>query len=370
MTPLLILLGCTSGGTVTAPDSGATTGQDSGTVDVPAPTHLVINTNAGVEQRALDGTLEAVWAWAELTTECGGGCNAEGIQVDGDGLIAAYSKSLTSGGVLRLKAQDGDLVTDWDLQDYSFPHDGITDPSGLGVIIAETFAARILWLDPLDETVHHTLDDTEPTWDYSLPNSLELIAHQDRSYLLMSNRGNDLSGGASTAIDGTLVLWDITEPTAPEQLWAYPESGTVGMPHSPVITRVSGSWVLAYAHTIGVHQSGSDGAGSVGLAVTDDLTVRPSYVGDGILPESLGDIETTRGVALGTDGQLYVTETGARGGTGRLLTATLPALTPQSVTGAYSVDHAQQVFLTLEDAVVLTDELTGAFEPRLWTPSY
>jgi hypothetical protein len=367
MTPLLFLLACTDD--VTGTDSGST--PDSGTTDsAPAPTHLLITTVDGIERRTLDGDLETLWAWSDLTDACDAGCNPEGVQVDGDGLLVAYSASMSSGGILRLKAENGDLVRDWELQDYGFPHDAITDPSGLGVIVAETFAGRLLWLDPSDETVLATLDDSHSSWDYSLPNSLELIEHTGQSYLLMSNRGNDLSGGSGSAVDGSLVLWDITDPTNPAQVWHYPESGTVGMPHSPVMKRVSGTWVLAYAHTIGVSYAGNEVHSSVGLAISDDLTAQPTYVADGVLPTALGDIETSRGVDLGTDGRLYVVETGSRGGDGRLLTATLPELTPAGSSGAYSESHADQIFVTLDDAAVLADDLGGAFEPRLWTPSY
>ena len=177
-------------------------------------------------------------------------------------------------------------------------------------------------------------------------------------------------GGAGSAVDGSLVLWDITDPTNPAQVWHYPESGTVGMPHSPVMKRVSGTWVLAYAHTIGMSDAGNEVHSSVGLAISDDLTAQPTYVADGVLPTALGDIETSRGVELGTDGRLYVVETGSRGGDGRLLTATLPELTPAGSSGAYSESHADQIFVTLDDAAVLADDLGGAFEPRLWTPSY
>jgi hypothetical protein len=271
--------------------------------------------------------------------------------------------------------EGGDLVVDWELENYAYPHDAVADPSGLGVIVAETLEARILWIEPGDESVHTSLDATHADWDYNNPNSLDLVKRNGRHYLLMSNRGNDAGDSSGSAVDGTLVLWDITEASAPDLIWTYPKSGTLGMPHSPVLRRVQGVWVLAYAHTIAVRVDGNGGQGAVGLASTQKLTKRPTYLGDGLLPTDLGDIENTRGVDLGTDGRLYFSESGfSEDGTqaspSRLITATLPALTAPGLSGAYTEGHENQAFITLEDAKVLADDLSGSFEPRLWTPSY
>ncbi len=301
MPPLLLLLACTGGDTSSLQDSANDT--------ISGATHLVITTKEGIEKRTLDGALETRWVWQEIAEGCDQNCSPEGIQVDGDGLLAAYSAKKGEGGFLRLKAEGGDLVPDWELQDYAFPHDVITDPSGLGVIVAETADSRILWLDPLDGSVHETLDDSHADWSYTLPNGLELIQVNGSAYLLMSNKGNDLSGGSSTAIDGQIVLWDISDPTSPEQVWVYPETGTLGMPHSPVMHKVAGTWVMVYAHSIGVDANDDAGLGSVGVASLPDLVTRPTYLGDGVLPESLGDITHPRGVELSTDGRIYFTET-------------------------------------------------------------
>ncbi len=366
MTPLLILVACTDGTVDTSTDTDTASTTDTG----PVPTHLVVTTGEGVEQRTLDGDLERTWSWDDIASPCSGDCKPEGVQVDGHGLLTAYSQGQAGGGVLRLKAEGGDLVPDWEIGDLDFPHDAISDPSGLGVMIAETFAARIVWMDPTTGSELAALDETDSAWDYSLPNSLELIADAGRHYLLMSNRGNDLSGGANSAIDGVLVLWDVTDGSAPTMVWQYPESGVVGMPHSPVMERVDGTWVLAYAHTVGVEAGNNSGDGSVGVAITDSLTTRPAYVADGVLPGSMGELETTRGVELSSDGTLYITETASRGGGGRLIRASLPALDLSDKTGEYTEDHAHQDYIELTDAEELADDLRGTFEPRLWAPSY
>jgi hypothetical protein len=365
MCPLMLLLACTD-------SPVAETGiADSATAETePAATHLVVTTVDGIEQRTLQGALEHVWRWEDLSEDCASGCKPEGIQPEGDGLIAVYSSSTKSGGVLRLQPSDGDLVVQWEFRNYSFPHDAITDPSGLGVIVAETFAGQILWLDPDDESVLATLGVSHPDWEYSLPNSLDLLQQDDRYYLLMSNRGNDLSAGAGSAIDGTLVLWDISDPRSPIRTWVYPETGTLGMPHSPVMRRAGGTWTLAYAHSIGLAQTGDGGLSTVGLAQTDDLTKRPTYLVDALLPDLLGDIKFSRGVELSAEGRLYVVETGAKGADARLLTASLPELSPSGLSGAYDENHTHQSFHSLEDAEVLAEDVAGAFEVRLWTPTY
>ncbi len=183
----------------------------------------------------------------------------------------------------------------------------------------------------------------------------------------MSTRG---SRESMFAIDGHLVLWDTTDPTAPERVWVYPSEGDLSMPHGPILRPHDGGWLLAYAHTQSVAMAGLYAQGSLGLAWTDDIRELPSYWGDGLLPDHLGPLEYHRGVELSADGDLYVAESVDmfQGDTGRLTHATLPQLEPAGLTGAWDEQHSQIAWFTLDDAEVLDTALQNLFQVRLFTP--
>jgi hypothetical protein len=168
----------------------------------------------------------------------------------------------------------------------------------------------------------------------------------------------------------SLVLWDVTDPDFPERVWIFPSDGTLSMPHGPLLRPHDGGWMLVYAHTQSVELDGLSALGSLGLGWTDTLTTRPTYLGDGLLPEALGPMAYHRGVELAGDGTLYLAESIDlfRGGQGRLTTASLPTLGPAGLSGAWDADHSQLAWFTLDDAVVLDGDLDNLFQVRLFTP--
>lgn len=337
-------------------------------------THLITSQGPGLILTELDGTPVQTWTWADLAGEplCAEDCDPQEVEVDEDGLVTAYASfsagSDFPGGVVRLRPEGDTLVVDWHHTGLSFPHDLARDPGTGLYVVADTSAHRLVWLDPDTGDQVSELDGAHPDWDdFYLPNGLDLVRHQGRTYVLMSSRG---SSDSLLAMDGRLVLWDVTDPDSPERVWIFPSDGTLSMPHGPLLRPHDGGWMLVYAHTQSVELDGLSALGSLGLGWTDTLTTRPTYLGDGLLPEALGPMAYHRGVELAVDGTLYLAESIDlfRGGQGRLTTASLPTLSPAGLSGAWDADHSQLAWFTLDDAVVLDGDLDNLFQVRLFTP--
>ncbi|MEZ4240162.1 MAG: hypothetical protein R3F59_29220 [Myxococcota bacterium] len=191
-----------------------------------------------------------------------------------------------------------------------------------------------------------------PGWRNDAPNGLDRFDADGRSYLLQTTRGDWAGGWAN--------LWDITDPAAPAHVWRYPASGGLDAPHAPLLRRFGGRWWLLYAHA---------GLGTLGLAVTDEVTALPAYVAD-LAPED-GPFDFLRGVDLDDDGWLWLTDSGPGDGLsveprGRVLRARMPeGLQPTGASGSFLEPLARE---TLPDVVLLADGLVNPFEGWLWVP--
>jgi len=234
--------------------------------------------------------------------------------------------------------------------------------------VVEASGGRLVWVDPASGEELATVDENHPGWDgFHTPNGLHAFEADGHSYALMSSR---TSADSPLAADGRLVLWDITSLDAVEAVWTYPETGTLGMPHAPVMRPWREGWLLAYAHTEGDHDSGT-----AGFAWTAEVTVLPDYLGDGRLPDTLGSLDAMRGLEVDADGRVFMAESVElfrRGGgnEGRVTRATLPELTAPGLTGARADDGATQSFFTFDDAATLNDDLEMVYQARLYTPGW
>jgi hypothetical protein len=201
------------------------------------------------------------------------------------------------------------------------------------------------------------------------PNNVELHEHDGRTYLLVTYKGSDRAVSGNSEL-GRIMLWDVSDPAAPAQVWAYPPAGYLAASHGGVIRTVYGQEVLLYAHAYGA--SGDLDApddGSVGLALMS-WDAPPTYLGDLVLPSTdpspLGFVRAvdvldpgpTDGGATGTDrATLLVTDSGCENQEGEcnrpvgiLEVALDPLPEPPGVTGAFSGDHADQRMIEVREA--------------------
>jgi hypothetical protein len=320
---------------------------------------LVIPDQVGLQLMDRDGNLALSRTWSQLVGSCTL-CGGEGASADGDGLLLAFTTNAFDGAVARIR---GDGTLDFRVDGFTFPHDAVRDPLDDTIIVPETTANQISWVagDGSSASMLRRIDRNTPGGDEELPNGLERVDHDGRTYLLTSYRGASFGGS-----DGRISLWDITTP-APSLVWKFPADGALDTPHCPILREYQGRWWLVWAHTEG----GPDGAGTVGLAVADDPTAPPAYVADLVPQEPVAPFEFLRGVELTADGELYLTDSGSVGGVGggtrgRVLRAAMPSLSPTGATGAVDQD---QVLLDLEGGEVLLEGLSNPFEGWLWRPT-
>ncbi|MCB9689477.1 MAG: hypothetical protein H6735_30855 [Alphaproteobacteria bacterium] len=362
LTILAAVAGCTSGdsGDGASPTGDTGTTDDTGRTTLPDTDRVLVMSNAdGLWLVDTDGNDAWTATWAEMLGSCSG-CGGEGASADGDGLLVSYTigGSMNQSGIARI-GSDGSA--DWSLPGFSFAHDAVRDPLDDTVIVPEASANQIRWVagDGSSATAVRTIAGVAITQ----PNGIERVDLADATLLLSSHRGGAAGGGGQgEGASGRIDLWDISSDQARE-LWTYPESGSLHTPHGAVFRQHGGRWWLLYAHSYGV-----DGShGSVGLAVTDDPTVRPTYVAD-LVPDTLDAFVFLRGVELDTDGTLYLTDSGSMNGgsNGRLVSAAFPTLSPTGASGAYE----DQVFVDLEDEVLLRSGMPNPFEGFLWTPTF
>lgn len=310
-----------------------------------------------------DGTDVWTATWAQMLGSCSG-CGGEGASADGDGLLVSYTigGSMNESGIARI-GSDG--TADWSLSGFSFAHDAVRDPVDDDVIVPEASANRIRWVagDGSSATAVRAIDSSDGT-SISTPNGIERVDLATSTLLLSSHRGGGGGGGGGNGASGKITCWDISSADQQDLVWTYPASGNLHTPHGAVFRQYGGKWWLLYAHSYG-----ADGThGSVGLAVTDDPAVRPTYVAD-LVPDTLDAFGFLRGVELDTDGTLYLTDSGGGQGStrnGRLISATFPTLSSTGRSGAYG----DQVFVDLQDEVLLRSSMPNPFEGFLWTPVF
>lgn len=365
MLPFLAFVACTPGGG-TVPTAGQT--GDTGGVGTP-PTLvfdetrvLVVPHHKGLSLFAHDGTSTAA-SWSTLVGPCAD-CGGEGASADGDGLLLAFTTGVGQlGDVARL---DGTGALDFRVGVFDFPHGAARDPADGTLIVPESTADRISWIpgDGTSSDPVRQLDADHPQWPGQIPNGIERFDHEGRSWLLASHRGSRsrASPGTDPVPNGLVSMWDITDPQAPTLAWTFPQGGGIDTPHGSIIRERDGRFWLLYAHT-----EGAEVGGSVGLAVTDDLSIAPEYVADLVPAEPFTFL---RGVELTGDGWLYLTDSGGTvaAGRGRIVKAPFPA--DLSPTGASGVAHEDQVFVDLDGAELFAQGLDRPFQGWLWTPTF
>lgn len=314
---------------------------------------LVIPEQQGVTFLGLDGTVVLSAFWPQLVGSCPV-CGGEGSSVDGDALLLSFTTDSRQGrpGAVARVTIDGAL--DWRVDGFGFPHDVIRDPADDSILVVATFSGAVHWIagDGSSNAPIRSLTTRNPEFP-ATPNGAELVVHEGRNYLLLSHRPQEM---------GRITFWDITEPGAPQFLWRFPASGALGIPHDPTLRQRDGRWWLLWAHTRGR----VDGSGTVGLAVTDDLRVRPDYVVDLEPEDDIVRLARVRGVELLSDDTLVVTDSGPGGsvGQGRVFAAQFPDPTPEP--SGRTGGLGDQVYATLGPASRLVGGLGSPFEARYW----
>jgi hypothetical protein len=354
----LLLAACAETGDDTA-DSGTlpddTTTDDTittptGTVQ-PGDRVLVVPGSEGLDLYDANGSSRFFATWTDLVGSCAA-CGGEGASVDDDGgLLVSFTTGagMSNGAIARIKP---DFTLDFRVDGFAFPHDVVRDPSDQTLIVAETSANQLRWIagDGSSAAAVRTLGALAGFG--GMPNGMVRFDHEGEVYVLVTHRG---TGGGTP---GSVEMWRITDPADVSRVWSFPPSGSLDTPHCPSIRLVGTQWWMTWAHTEGA----TDGGGSVGLAVTDDPTVAPTYVADLLPSAAEAPFTFLRGVELDEDGTLWIVDSGGQvggGGSGRLFRAALPELAPTGASGAVDDD---QVFATMDDLTLLADGMANPFE--------
>jgi len=352
----MLLVACRMGPRTLPPtgDTGSEPGPPGPVGALPRPS-IVVPDDERLTFLDRDGTLLAAPTWHQILQGCTT-CGGEGGSADGDGLLLSYTtepgRGVRPGGVARLA---GDGTLGFRIDGLGFPHDILRDPADGTLLVVETSRNRVIWLEgdggsdePLRElTAAHP--EFPPT-----PNGAELLQREGRAYLLLSHRALN---------SGRITLWDITTPGEPSFVWRFPAEGELGIPHGPVLREVDGQWWLLWAHT-----RGSANNGTVGMAVTPDPTVAPTYVADLVPGADVGHFQFLRGVERLSDGRLLLTDAGPQTfgpGMGRVFEATFPDLSPPD-DGARGALGSQR-FEPLGSATLRLDGLGSPFEGWYWS---
>ncbi len=227
------------------------------------------------------------------------------------------------------------------------------------LVASDTSNSRILWIRPDWGTrvgvVESVLEVGHPDWQkYRYPNGIHLW-EEDGRVLMLSTFKSANAADVARANTGRVVLWDVSDPYAPVGLWAFPERGYLAAVHNAIVAEVGGVRHLLYAHSLGQASDWmAETGGSVGVALYNGLDVAPTYLGDGILPSSEDAFGFLREVEPMPDGErLLVLDSGCQAG-GDCGTppgaayVRLPSLSPSGLGGAFSPEHEDQHWFTVE----------------------
>jgi hypothetical protein len=319
--PLLLALPACASDPPSEPDGAEPTGQlfeDPQVLVVPDAEGLSLITAAG-ERRVVP--------WADAVGACPG-CEGQGAEADGDGLLVSVAVGQTGGSVARLDAEG---ALDWRIDGLRFPHDAIRDPADASVAVAEAAADRLVWLDPGGAELRE-LDGFE------VPNGLHSLTSGGRDLALLSTRG---WAGAP----GQVTLIELRPDGIAVPRWTL---GGLDLPHAPLLRAWDDAYWLLWAE--------AGGPGRVGVAVTDAPLHAPRHVAYLVPPED-APFGLLRGVELTGDGWLLLTDSSGPKG-GRVLRAPLPVVDP---------DGALQT-LPLEPLEEVAVGLPRPFEGWLWAP--
>ena len=252
-------------------------------------------------------------------------------------------------------------------------------------LIADTAQDRLLILEPEPEElsenpstsdtqerltgeVRQVMDETTQTrgdWqECEGPNNAEIWVEDDVTYALMTCRGSTTEDGGRTR-QGSISLWDLRDLDRPTRIWRYPERGFLkAVHHGRVIDGPDSPW-LVYGHSMGNSTLANEELGTVGIA-RFSLTEVPEYLGDGQLPEEVGELGFVRSVGPLPDGQgMLVADSGCEviaqdcQETGRLIQVRFPDRVASGRTGSWSDDHGQQDFFALDILGLLEGSAVG-----------
>lgn len=225
-----------------------------------------------------------------------------------------------------------------------------------GVLVAaDTNNSRVLWIEPGADTtgtVTAILGPNHSDWaDWRNVNHLQILREGDRVYLLTTFKARFL-GSEGLSDQGQLVMWDVTDRSSPERLWAWPEGGYLAAVHHGIVQDTSLGPMLIYAHSLGASDDPDQGlSGSVGFARYNGPQTPPTYLADGLLPAGEQALGFVREAEVFQPGDwLLVTDSGCENPSadcsmrGRLLSIRLPDLSPAEQSGS----HGDQRFIDLE----------------------
>ena len=340
---------------------------------------------------ALDGADEVMFTWSQLDSSDG----SDQERGDLDGFYAAVDAETFAErwriDTLDFSAYSGLSGCPYDPADPCALQDSWTDaeyqmcrlhmPHDLEVVSQSDSELR-LWLADtgnnrmLDVSlapgstcavVNDVIDDQNPDWDiYSSNNSVNYRVEEDGTEtLLMSAKGSrewTAAGAAQLAGSGKgkILLWE-NAGDGWHQRWEFPEQldgveSFVSNPHgSQFITDSSGNQLVAYAHSLGLHDewTANTGVGSVGVLVLGDDKL-PSYVAD-IRVSGGGALHFPRDITVVDEAHWLVTDSGCVGG---ICTRESQALViapiegePSDKSGTFTTDH---INLNVVDAKVLS----------------
>ncbi len=358
MLSLILIVAC-DGGLDSAGDSSTTSSEPTALLVVETGTARIAWHD---ESAALMGEQCLSELWPE---DCvGNDCKLFGGILPGSESLITYTRKdadsgRTFGGVARFTAgRPPTLVETIEVPAMRMPHDVVAFEGGLAV--ADTGNSRVLFLDASGELVG-TLDASVAGFDdCAWVNHLQLVDEG----LLTTCKGVGTEGGS--ADEGFIALWDVSDLDDISRHWRWPESGFVASPHDGHVT----GDLLLYAHSRGGGPlTGEPQLGSVGFARWSG-TSPPTYLGDA----KTDDLGFLRSVELTPDGTLWVNDNGCQIGGEHceqypaVIEAALPVLEETGLTGAWTEDHSQQLYLDLEvrDSDFIED-LHEAFEIRVWS---
>ena len=314
-------------------------------------------------------------------------CQVFGVTTDPTGLILSFSNASAAraiSGVLHFDTQNN--AVDWRIDGLRFqeghdlretcltedngeplcrlrmPHAAKWSPDG-DLVIADTLNNRVLLVRPPDPgagegsgngvgDVISVLDASNDGWGPARwPNNVQVISRDHEVYLLLTYKGSDATQtGHSHA--GRIMLWEISDPDEPEQVWAFPEDGYLAAVHHALIKRQNGTMIMLYAHSFGASSTYDGELGSVGIAKAS-LNKAPTYIGDVITStdEALGFVRSAEIIDDGA--MLLVTDSGCERPDedctrpSRVMKLGLDIPESEGLSGAFSGEHDQQRFVVL-----------------------
>ena len=201
-------------------------------------------------------------------------------------------------------------------------------------------------------TVSALLSSQHPDWGRErYPNMVQSISIEDVPHLLVTLKGSAGTGTTPTN-EGQIVLWNVSDRTAPQRVWGFPEDGHLAAVHSGRVVDTPGGSLMIYAHSLGASSIDSDvREGTIGFAAFNG-TEPPTYLADGRLPDP--GFGFTREVEWVDDiNRLMVTDSGCENAQddcsrqGRVVMTELPDMTPSERTGSARPDGADQDYIEL-----------------------